>query len=667
MQLTWSIFGALNTLTRLTVLTIAGGMSAHAFAGGEVRSMPPAAVESTKAVVTERFASSGDIALRVNAEPWDASKAQTEKVASSNGNERAKPFQIGYSRNIPELLRSLPLGALPWQMLPDGSRALRVEVRAADAAAFRVAYRLEGPALGLQVRFAGNGRDEVYTSNVLPDAALTWSPVLEGDTATVELRLLPGFNIDQFRVTLDQLSHLTVSPAAFGQKDTAHIGRSGACNIDIACVSSPSAALLNVVKATAKMVFTAGGNSYLCTGTLINSSSGADYFFTAAHCISDQSTALTLNTYWFFDAGACNSIAIPPFQLVTGGANLSMTDPTLDVTLLQLRLAPPTGAVRAAWNATVIPTGTTVVGVHHPRGDLKKFSQGSMLGYSRGPTDYDGVARVQYGKDSFISVKWSDGTTEGGSSGSGAFTFNPNCGAGTPCYELRGGLEGGAAACDNPDGADRFSRMDLLYTRLSPFLQPSAAIPPSTSVQSSMVEYFNPQSDFYFISTRESDKGILDTLKDTKSNQLWYRTGYWFKTDSVQTSLTSPLTRYYIPGAAKGGTRGTHFYTVLNTDRTNITNTGKERFANPNFGCDGVPNGFFCNEGTDSFVSPPLASAAGPTCLETEQKIYRVFRGDSARYSNDGNHRYLTNPSTFVYMVNDLGWANEGVAFCAKP
>jgi hypothetical protein len=135
----------------------------------------------------------------------------------------------------------------------------------------------------------------------------------------------------------------------------------------------------------------------------------------------------------------------------------------------------------------------------------------------------------------------------------------------------------------------------------------------------------------------------------------------------VQTSLTSPLTRYYIPGAAKGGTRGTHFYTVLNTDRTNITNTGKERFANPNFGCDGVPNGFFCNEGTDSFVSPPLASAAGPTCLETEQKIYRVFRGDSARYSNDGNHRYLTNPSTFVYMVNDLGWANEGVAFCAKP
>jgi lysyl endopeptidase len=672
MQLTWSIFGALNTFTRLTVLTIAGGMSAHAFAGGEVRSMPPAAVESTKAVNIERFLGSAVVAHRVTAEPWDASVVATSKATSatsSGSGERAKPLQIGYPRGIPALLRNVPLALLPWQTLADGSRVIRAEIRAVDAAALRVGYRVEGPTLGLQLRFAGNGRDEVYSSTALPDAELTWSPVLEGETATIELRLLPNFSTDQFRVTLERLSHLTSSPADWARKDVRQIGKSGACNFDIACVTNASAALLSAAKSTAKMVITVpDGRSSYCTGTLINSESGADYFFSASHCISDQATASSLSTYWFFDAVACNSIAPPPYQLVNGGANLVMTDPTLDVTLLRLREAPPLGAVRAAWNATVIGTAEPVYSIHHPEGDLKKFSRGSMLGYQPGPATDLGIPRIQFGKDSFITVQWDAGTTEGGSSGAGVFTLKPDCGNGRECYELRGGLWGGDASCANPNGADRFSRMDLLYTRLVPFLQPSATIPVTTSAQASMVEYFNPQSDFYFITSRENEKALLDGLIDPFRNQLWYRSGFWFKTDTAQTTFTAPLTRYQIPGAAKAGTRVTHFYSVLNSDRSAITSTGKERFANPSFGCQGVPNGFFCNEGTDSFIAPPITSTGTqPTCLNSEQPIYRVFRKDSARYFNDGNHRYLTTPSMFVYMVNDLGWANEGVAFCAKP
>ena len=645
-----------------TTLLLFGNVASSAFAvdiASEERSMPQAIVESNKAAVVERFLGNPDGAYHIEASAWTRPDAASSQKSLSVDGERAKPAQVGYPRDIPASLRALPLAALPWQTLGDGSRTLQVQVAATDAAGMRIAYHVDGPANGLELRFSGSGRDQVFRFAAVPSAEIVWSPVLEGSTGSVELHLLAGFYPSQFTVTFDQLSHL-VRVGADLNKDIRDIGRSGSCNIDIACVSSPTAALLSIAKATAKMIFTDGGNTFACTGTLLNSTSGADYFYSAAHCISSQSAASTLNTYWFFDAVACNSTAVPPYQLVGGGATLVMTDPTMDVTLLQLRLSPPTGAVRAAWNATVIPTGMVTVDIHHPSGDLKKFSQGAMQGYVQGPQAYDGVPRFQANKDSFISIRWAQGTTEGGSSGSGVFTFNSTGGY----YELRGGLEGGAASCDNPSGLDRFSRMDLLYTKLAPFLQPAAVIPATTSAQASMVEYWNPQVDFYFLTSRENEKSLLDGSIDSSANHLWYRSGYWFKTDPGSSSTTSSINRYYIPGAAKNATRGTHFYTALNSDKSAITSTGKERF--PSLDCSGVPNTYFCNEGIDSYTTLPNGTGASAICTAGTVPIYRAFRG-TPRYVDDGNHRYLTNAAMYNYMVSDLGWNGEAINFCAKP
>ncbi len=620
----------------------------------EGRSMPQAVVESDKAVFVERFVGDADGAYRIDAAPWTMPNAPK---AAAVDDDRAKPVQIGYPRAIPAALQAVPMAMLPWKTLVDGSRATQVQVVAAGAAGLRIAYRVDGPASGLEMRFSGNARDQVFRSDAVPGAEMVWSPVLEGNTGTVELRVLPGFEPAQFRIVLDQLSHL-VKVGADVNKDIRAIGTSGSCNVDIACVINPSSALLNIAKATAKMVFSDSSGTYSCTGTLLNSTSGADYFYSAAHCISTQSAASSLNTYWFFDAVSCNSSAVPPYQLVGGGATLLVADPTLDVTLLQLRQSPPLGAVRAAWNATVIPAGTVTVGVHHPQGDLKKFSQGSMQGYIQGPLAYGSVPRFQAGKDSFISVRWTNGTTEAGSSGSGVFTYN----ATGAYYELRGGLEGGAASCSNPNGADRFSRMDMLFTRLAPYLLPGAVIPVTTTAQASMVEYWNPQFDFYFMTSREAEKAALDSVRDSLANPLWYRTSYWFKTDTAPSVTTSSINRYYIPGAARSASRGTHFYTALNSDKAAITNTGKERFPAPD--CAGVPNTFFCNEGIDSFISLPIGIGASSTCLTGEQKIWRVYR---ANPTDDGNHRYLNNQSMYNYMVNEQGWNGEFVNFCARP
>lgn len=647
----------------LALATVAVPFSVQAV---QVRSMPPAAVESSKSAATQRFLGASTASHRVNASAWNDPRIEQQEAAPANTNgERSKAAQIGFPREIPTSAQQIPLTSLAWETLADSSRVARISVSADDAAGLRVAYQVSGPTNAMTLRFAGEGRDEIYLGDMRSDGALIWSPVLEGSIVTAEIQIASGFSPEQFSLRFDSLSHLVKVGASLGQKNSIDIGKAGACNRDVACGTGSDALLSNVAKSVAKMVYTDSGKTWICSGTLLNPAEGVsgNFLYSAAHCISDQAAASTLNTYWFFDAVSCGSTATPPYQLLTGGATLLMTDVTLDGTLLNLRQTPPAGAVRAAWNATVIPTGAPVVTVHHPEGDLKMHSRGTMQGYARGPQFYSTELRTQYEHDSFITAKWTLGTTEAGSSGAGIFTANPTPSASYPngYYELRGGLEGGAASCDNITGTDRFSRLDLLFTRLAPYISPASIIPVSNSSVATMVEYYMPQYDYYFMTSRESEKSSLDTYRDSNGNPWFYRTGYWFKVDPFASSTKSSMSRYFVPGVARGGLRGSHFYTALNTDKQLITNSGKERFA---ANCAGVPDGFFCNEGIDSYIALPIGPTTATACLSNEQKVFRVFR-DNPPFVDDANHRYLTNETMYNYMVADQRWRGEGVAFCA--
>ena len=56
--------------------------------------------------------------------------------------------------------------------------------------------------------------------------------------------------------------------------------------------------------------------------------------------------------------------------------------------------------------------------------------------------------------------------------------------------------------------------MDMLFTRLAPYLLPAAVIPATSGSQAAMVEYWNPQLDFYFMTSREDEKSLLDNIVD---------------------------------------------------------------------------------------------------------------------------------------------------------
>jgi hypothetical protein len=111
----------------------------------------------------------------------------------------------------------------------------------------------------------------------LPDGAqhlAFWSPVLEGDTAVIELRAAPALALDGITLGVPAVSHQLVEPAhlkSLTPKDVSDIGRSGGCEIDVKCVTPQSTALVNASKAVAKIIFTQeNGNTYLCTGQLLN-------------------------------------------------------------------------------------------------------------------------------------------------------------------------------------------------------------------------------------------------------------------------------------------------------------------------------------------------------------------------------------------------------------
>jgi len=121
-----------------------------------------------------------------------------------------------------------------------------------------------------------------------------------------------------------------------------------------------------------------------------------------------------------------------------------------DALLLRLNRAAPAGANFAGWDTSVLPTGSTVVAVHHPQGDSKKVSIGQQLARDA----------------SEITVGWLQGTTEGGSSGSAIFSKDYNG------YHLRGGLYGGSASCANTgslantQNRDYYSRFDVVFPNI---------------------------------------------------------------------------------------------------------------------------------------------------------------------------------------------------------
>jgi hypothetical protein len=285
-----------------------------------------------------------------------------------------------------------------------------------------------------------------------------WTGSFFGDRVRIEYLVPAGAAADALPFTVDSLQHYYMDPVAklarslVGEKDDA-----GSCENDVTCYPEWA----DVAKAVAGIDFIDSGGSFFCSGQLLtdNAEDFTPYFLTANHCISKQKSAASAEFFWFYQTPTCNGTPPDPFTVPRSeGATLVSTSPVSDYSLMMVNGALPDNLFWVGWTGEPVPDGTDAVAVHHPAADFKRISFGFK----------DDVAACFQFRGTrglkLVRTSWTDGVTEGGSSGSGIFRADTQ--------QLYGQLFFGPSSCD-ADPADLFDcygSFATTYTKIKKFL-----------------------------------------------------------------------------------------------------------------------------------------------------------------------------------------------------
>ncbi|KAG0044606.1 hypothetical protein BGZ83_010165 [Gryganskiella cystojenkinii] len=271
--------------------------------------------------------------------------------------------------------------------------------------------------------------------------------------------------------------------------------KSGKCNIDVACHQNEYQDQSRSVG-----VILSEYNQKYCTGALINNArnDGRQLFLTANHCsgFSDTSGHLVMFNHEKIMCGSAGE-EVNEHDTAQGLYKLGSYAPS-DYTLYEI-LEPIPDAYNvylSGWSAlpeapssrpqkdsddideesrwtnrqrSSKPRGhVPIVGIHHPSGDSKKISiynNGSLVKACWSECAPDEYYHWQI-------PKWSEGTTEPGSSGSPLFDADKR---------IVGQLHGGSASCWNPDGYDVYGAVHASFqtppkikNRLATYLDPDS-------------------------------------------------------------------------------------------------------------------------------------------------------------------------------------------------
>lgn len=346
--------------------------------------------------------------------------------------------------------------ALQWTALPSGEKAAAINIQSIGAYGLRAGVLVERLPDGARLRIYSQEKPQAIMERSAAEvnallaqnrkaggtgasANTWWTPDAGAGDATLEVILPAGTEPDALRISVPMVSHIFHSLSLPTEAELTDVMRMDAmqaeaatkaedaasCNLDASCTNNYRTAR----DAVARMMFThSDGSSHLCTGTLLNNNKDdfTPYFLTANHCISTQEAASTLVTTWFYQARSCNA-TVPALNAMvrSDGATLLHASTTTDSALLELNQMPPAGVTFAGWDArSPGEVGDAVYGLHHPKGDLLKYSVGAVTGYSNcgsSGSNAPGCNNGDASNTAYYHVRFSEGTAEGGSSGSGLF------------------------------------------------------------------------------------------------------------------------------------------------------------------------------------------------------------------------------------------------------
>ncbi len=404
-----------------------------------------------------------------------ASPPDVSKFIAEDGKSNQAPYRYGVEVATPGLylLRGKPSHGVI-ETLPDGRQVWRVEVVSPGARSLEFGFARLALPVGAEAfirsRDGRVSRGPIRAADVQPDGRY-FSAFVPGDSAILEVAMTAAaFAATEVRVANVAHAYRDIFDALRGNK-------SGSCNVDTICPLGD--AWRDQIDAVGHYTLRIDGGSAVCTGTLIANTRGdtTPYFLTANHCLSTEAVADTVVVYWNYQSSTCRAPGSAasgtplPSSIAThtqSGTALVATSAASDFALLRLDAAVPTAA-NPFWSGWDVrgDAPPSAVTIHHPRGDEKRISDtiipltvSSYLGATGSGTTHWRVA------------DWNNGTTEGGSSGSGLWS---------PSKQLIGQLHGGFAACGN-DEPDWYGRLSVSWngggtptTRLRDWLDPTGS------------------------------------------------------------------------------------------------------------------------------------------------------------------------------------------------
>jgi len=330
-----------------------------------------------------------------------------------------------------------------WHMLRNGDRVWRLAIECPGAYSINFEFHDYLVPEGARVFVYNDMGDQLgaFTAESNPGHASLGVSLLPGSRITVEYHE-PRAVAGQGRLRIGQVTH--------GYRDVFGVDRdfgdSGGCNINVICPEGDN--WRDQIRSVARIVV---GGSGFCTGTLINNCAldSTPYILTANHCLN----ANIANSIFLFnwDSPECDPTMNAPMDQTVSGCELLVNSAGTDVALLRMNSIPPADyqVYYSGWDRTPVPA-TSVVGIHHPAGDIKKISR----------SDGAVVQGTMSGADCWQVQVWNAGTTEPGSSGSGLWNQNKH---------LVGQLFGGQANCANSVN-DFYGRLDVSWPLLEPYL-----------------------------------------------------------------------------------------------------------------------------------------------------------------------------------------------------
>ncbi len=417
----------------------------------------------------------------------DVDKVQTDELDFAAAMEQSnRNVEVGLPLRfaIPVRVNYSPENAGTWEVLKDGTHMWRLRVGSDGALSINLGFTDYHMPPGASMTILTPDGAEVirpFTSADNTPASQLWTPILNSDEVVIEV-LIPEKRIAEMRLRLGQIGSGFRRFGSSAAPDDER-GTSGSCNVDVECPEgNPWADEIDAAGA-----YTLNGSD-TCSGSMVNNTSNnrTPYFLTANHCGIDAGDAGTMVIYWNFqnsycripgsgDSGGAGDGSLAQFS---SGATFRAAVAVSDFCLVQVNTAPNAawGVTFAGWSREGLNPASGAA-IHHPQVAEKRISFYDTFGGSFAPShgsSWGCSAAPGPGDNSHISVYWSLGVTEPGSSGSPLYDNN---------QRIIGQLHGGPSACSQT-GANRsdcYGRVSRSWigggtsaTRLSDWLDPTS-------------------------------------------------------------------------------------------------------------------------------------------------------------------------------------------------